>query len=340
MCKYTQEVLQSPCDHISPSTLCTLLDQKALNMSEYELFEAVLQWAAAECQHLGLQPTSANRRSVLIKTGALNKIRFLVLSLQQFSEGPESSGVLMPEEISAVKLILSDIENNGNIPRRENDIISWKDSNRSLSESDSGIFDGDSPLKNAKATTSLLPNGMSCILHPRSTILIKQLYCARKFLKMAVTVSGFLRLLTKVQVDRNMTVCGVRVFTRLIPQTAFAFAPTFPRDYRENMEVSVLDHQGAVLCRTVYTELVEYNTLATVMFSEPVRFTKGKEYSILSVLPSSGARTHQYPLSFMSQMEKTHGIEFRFCDHADIDGTGAFVRRLDMGFVDAIVFSI
>ena len=346
MCKYTEEVLQSPCEHISPTTLSTLLDQKALNMSEYELFEAILHWAEAECQHLGLQPTCANRRTVLMKAGALSKIRFLVLSLQEFTEGPESSGVLTAEEISALKFALSDIENNGN--GSKDDIICWNDSEKSLSfnsESDDDDDCDNSPLKNgqkscAKPAKLSLPNGMSSVVYPRSRILIKQLYCARKFLKTAVTVSGRLRLLTKVQVDRSVMVSGVRVFTRLIPQSAFTYAPTFPRDYRENMEVCILDHQGALLCRTVYTELVEYNTLATVMLSEPVRFAKGKEYSILLVLPCSGGRTHEYPLSFMSQMEKTQGIEFRFCDHADIDGTGAFVRRLDMGFVDAIVFSI
>lgn len=71
MCKYTEEVLQAPCDHFSPSTLTSLLDQKALNMSEFELFEAVMHWADAECQQLGLQPTGANRRAVLMKAGAL-----------------------------------------------------------------------------------------------------------------------------------------------------------------------------------------------------------------------------------------------------------------------------
>jgi glycerate-2-kinase len=106
------------------------------------------------------------------------------------------------------------------------------------------------------------------------------------------------------------------------------------------MEVCVLDCHGALLCRTVCTDVVEYNTLATVTLSEPVQFVSSKEYSILLVLPWNGGRTHEYPLSFMSQTEKTHGIEFRFCDLADIDGTGAFVRRLDMGFVNAVVFSI
>ncbi|KAJ9586497.1 hypothetical protein L9F63_019855 [Diploptera punctata] len=347
ICKYTEEVLQSPCEHISPTTLSTLLDQEALNMTEYDLFEAVMNWAEAECQHNGLQPTNANRRAVLIKAGALSKIRFLVLTLQEFSDGPETSGVLTAEEISAIRLALSDIENNGNVTKSKDDVICWNGSDKSSSansECDSDVFDN-SGLNNGqnsydRPTKLSLPSGMNCVVHPRSRILIKQLYCARKFLKTAVTVSGRLRLLTKIQVDRSVMVSGVRVFTRLIPQSAFTYAPTFPRDYRENMEVCVLDHQGSFLCRTVYTEHVEYNTFATVMLSEPVRFAKDKEYSILFVLPCSGGRTHEYPLSFMSQMEKSHGIEFRFCDHADINGEGAFVRRLDMGFVDALVFSI
>lgn len=349
MCKYTEEVLQAPCGHISPATIASLLDQKSLNMSELELFEAVLHWAEAECQHLGVQPTGTNRRAVLMKAGALSKIRFLVLSLQQFAEGPECSGVLTAEEISALRDVISDIENNGNVLSEKSGSLSdvnWNNSDDGVShtaKSDNIIPNSNilmnEPKSHEKIAGLSLPSGMSCCLHPRNHIAIKQFYCARRFLKTAVTVSGRLRLLTKVQADRSITVIGVRVFTRLIPQREFAYAPAFPRDYRENMEVCVLDYQGVPLCRTVYTDLVEYNTLATVTLSEPVRFVSGKEYSILLGLPCSGARRHEYPLSFMSQTEKTHGIEFRFCDHADIDGTGAFVRRLDMGFVDAVVFS-
>lgn len=349
MRKYTEEVLQAPCGHISPATLASLLDQKSLNMSELELFEAVLHWAEAECQRLGLQPTGTNRRAVLMKAGVLSKIRFLVLSLQQFTQGPECSGVLTAEEISALRDVISEIENNGNVLSEKSESLSdiyWNNSDDDIShttKSDDNIPNSsllmNEPKSHEKISPLSLPSGMSCSLHPRNRITIKQFYCARRFLKTAVTVSGRLRLLTKVQADRSVTVIGVRVFTRLIPQREFAYAPAFPRDYRENMEVCVLDCEGVHLCRTVYTDLVEYNTLATVTLSEPVRFVSGKEYSILLVLPCSGARTHEYPLSFMSQTEKTNGIEFRFCDHADIDGTGAFVRRLDMGFVDAVVFS-
>lgn len=344
MCKYTEEVLQTPCDHFSPSTLASLLDQKALNMSEFNLFEVVIHWADAECQRLGVQPTGANRRAVLMKAGAFSKIRFLVLSLQQFAEGPERSGVLTAEEISALRDVISDIENNGY------DSCASYDSLKDFTFIDNGVSDttvsSDNPSMNepephTKPLLHLsLPDGISPILYPRERIIIKQFYCIRRCLKTAVTVSGRLRLLTKVQADRNIMVTGVQLFTRLVTQRVFDYAPIFPRNYQENLEVCVLDGQGALLCRTICTNIVEYNTLATVTLSEPVRFLSGKEYSILLVLPCNGGHTHEYPLSFMSQTEKTHGIEFRFCDHADIDGTGAFVRRLDMGFLNAVVFSI
>jgi len=338
MCKYTEEILQTPYDHFSPSTLASLLDQKALNMSEFVLFEAVMHWTDAECQRLGLQPTGANRRAVLVKAGALSKIRFLVLSLQQFEEGPECSGVLTAEEISALRDIISHIENNGSVSFIDNGISDSATSASTVS-SDNPSMNERKPHEKPSLHLSL-PEGISSIFYPRKRISIKQFYCARRFLKTTVTVSGRLRLLTKVQADRNIMVTGVRVFTRLVPQREFVYAPIFPRDYEENMEVSILDSQGALLCRTECTDILEYNTLATVTLFEPVRFVSGKEYSILLVLPCNGGRTHEYPLSFMSQTENTHGIEFRFCDHADIDGTGAFVRRLDMGFVNAVVFSI
>jgi hypothetical protein len=352
MCKYTEEILQAPCYHISPTTLASLLDQEALNMSELELFQAVLHWAGRECEQVGLEPTSGNCRAVLMKAGVLSKMRFLVLSLQQFAEGPECSGVLTAEEISALKYVISDIENNGNgLFGRDNSlayIMSCNPDNGISHTAKSDITTAsDNASKNeTKPNTKLsqhllLPIGMSCILHPRNRISIKRYYCARQFLKTAPTVSGRQWLLTKVQTDRSVMVVGVRVFTRLIPQEEFTYAPTFPRDYQENMEVCVLvnqDNHLALLSRTVYTSLVEYNSLATVTLSEPVRFMSGRQYIIMLLLPCSDGRTHEYPMRFMSLIEKVHGIEFRFCDHADINGQ--FVRRLDMGFVDAIVFSM
>ena len=338
MCKYTEEVLQAPCEHFSPSTLASLLDQKALNMSEFELFEAVMLWAVTECQQLGLQPTGTNHRAVLMKAGALSKIRFLVLSLQQFAEGPECSGVLTAEEIGALRDVISDIENNESVSYVDTGV---SDSSTSSSTVFINSLSMNEPKPHSKPSLHLsIPEGISSIIYPRERIIIKQFYCARRFLKTAVTVSGNLRLLTKVQADENIMVTGVRVFTRLVPQQDFVYAPIFPRNYRENMEVCILDWQGALLCRTVCTDIVEYNTVATVTLIEPVRFVSGKEYSILLMLPHSGGHKHEYPLSFMTQTEKSHGIKFRFCDHSDIDGTSAFVRRLDMGFVNAVVFSI
>ncbi|PSN40271.1 hypothetical protein C0J52_11910 [Blattella germanica] len=328
--------IESPCDHISSTTLATLLDQKSLNITEVALFAAILRWAESKCQKLGLKSTGANLRAVLMKAGALSKIRFLVLSFEEFAKGPVASGILTEEEITALRYAIAEID-------RKRIVSSYKDK--------------DLPhyLKTPRTVTYTcyhphtfvvedidfsLPNGISCSLEPRNRISITQFYCARKLLKTAVTVSGHLRLLTKVQVDRNITVSGIRFFTRLISQREFSYAPSFPRNYKENMEVCILDDQGELLCRTVYTEVVEYNTLATLTLSEPVPFANGKEYSILLALSCNGRPVHDYPLSFMSQTEKSHNIEFRFCDHADLNGRGTFVRRLDTGFVNTIVFSM
>ncbi|XP_046997769.1 BTB/POZ domain-containing protein 6-like [Schistocerca americana] len=300
MCGHTKEVLKSVDGHMSSHTLNVLLSQHKLNISETELFETCIQWAEVQCSEKGLERTPENMRAILMKAGALSKIRFLSLTVQEFAEGPESSGILTPEEIAVLKAVI--LEKHG-------DLIP-------------------------------LPEGMCSVPYSRDKIAIKQFYCARKFLKTAVTISGHIRLLTKVLVDKYVKVSGIRVFTRLVPQSEFNLAHGLPREYRENLDVSVLDQHGTVLSRTLFTDVVEYNTLSTVNFEEPIVFSSNKEYSILMVLPCLRGDVHEYPLSFMSQTEKSRGIEFRFFDHADIDGNGTFVRRLDMGFVDAIVYSV
>lgn len=306
MCGHTKEVLKSANGHLSLHTLNELLSRNELNVSEIQLFESCLLWAEVQCNEQGISASSENVRNILKEVGAFHKIRFLSLTLKEFSEGPEVSGILMPDEIYVLKEILKQRD----------------------SRTDSFSIEG------------VVPKGISRNVCSRGSLPIKQYYCARKFLKTAITVSGNLRLLTKVSADKSITVSGVRIFTRLVPPGEFNFVTDFPKVYNENLELAVIDHQGNILSKSVFKDVVEYNTLASIYFNEPVRFKSNKYYNIHLILPAIGGHCYEYPLSFMSQTEKNRGIEFRFCDLADINGTGAFVRQLDMGFLDAIIYSL
>nr|CAD7571852.1 unnamed protein product [Timema californicum] len=348
--KHTEEVLHLYNGQMSGSFLTTILDQNSLNISELELFETALNWAYLECQEAGFQQTGSNCRAMLDRVGALSKIRFLSLTPEEFSKGPGQSGVLASEEIEALCLALCDIQNKNTSDSNIFDKDWPHSSNEELNcdRNNGNVVLLNTMLKSTLSNKSCLPvnisktlrrHGLSCVMRPRGRISVPQYYCARRFLKTAVTVSGNLRLLTKVHVSRNIVMTGLRFFTRLTPQCEFTYSQSFPHDYRENIEVCVLDQLGEPLCNTIFSEKVVYNTIATLTLSEPVRFTGDKEYSIHVILPVSTGLTFEYPLSFMSQTERSQDVEFRFCDHADINDNGTFVRRLDMGFLDTIVFS-
>nr|CAD7460518.1 unnamed protein product [Timema tahoe] len=348
--KHTEEVLHLSKGQMSGSFLTTILDQNSLNISELELFETALNWAYLECQEAGFQQTGSNCRAMLDRVGALSKIRFLSLTPEEFSKGPGQSGVLASDEIEALCLALCNIQNKNTSDPNIFDKDWPHSSNEELNcdRNNGNVVLLNTMLKSTLADKSCLPvnisktlrrHGLSCVMRPRGRISVPQYYCARRFLKTAVTVSGNLRLLTKVHVSRSIVMTGLRFFTRLTPQREFTYSQSFPHDYRENIEVCVLDQLGEPLCNTIFSEKVVYNTLATLTLSEPVRFTGDKEYSIHVILPASTGLTFEYPLSFMSQTERSQDVEFRFCDHADINDNGTFVRRLDMGFLDTIVFS-
>ncbi|GLG92604.1 BTB/POZ domain-containing protein 9 [Gryllus bimaculatus] len=318
LCQHASEVLKAPGSHPSPLALRTVLEQNALNIGEAELFEVTLEWAHEERRQMGLDNSPEGVRSTLLKAGLLSRLRMLCMSLQEFNDGPLRSGILSSQEAYALQCALQNLRNKDSIggKLKVEEKKFYGHSNQSVD----------------------VPPGWSGITQPRARISINQFYCVRRFLKTAVTVSGQVRLLANVQADHSVVVSGVRIFTRLVPAAFSCF--TTPQKYKENIEVSVLDSQGSVLCRTHFRDVVEYNTLATVTLTEAVRFSAGKEYSFLFVLPTDEEHAFEYPLSFMAQTERTRDIEFRFCDHADIGGTGMFVRRLDMGYVDAVVYSV
>ncbi|XP_077394081.1 BTB/POZ domain-containing protein 6-B-like [Festucalex cinctus] len=81
---------------IDAPTLEVILRRETLNAKEAVVFEAVENWAAAECQRRGLAPTARNRRQVLGK--ALYLVRVPAMSLEEFADGAAQSDILTLEE--------------------------------------------------------------------------------------------------------------------------------------------------------------------------------------------------------------------------------------------------
>lgn len=77
-------------------TLESVLARETLNCKEMHLFEAALNWAAAECARRDLEATPQNKRSVL--GSALYLVRIPTMSLEEFANGAAQLGILTLQE--------------------------------------------------------------------------------------------------------------------------------------------------------------------------------------------------------------------------------------------------
>ena len=82
---------------ISQTTLTTLLKLDHMNVSEVELFRAVLRWSDSQCSKKGMKPTRENKRSVI--GDAIYHLRFLAMPRNDFTHNVAESGLLTNEEI-------------------------------------------------------------------------------------------------------------------------------------------------------------------------------------------------------------------------------------------------
>ncbi|ROT60912.1 BTB/POZ domain-containing protein 2 [Penaeus vannamei] len=82
---------------IDHNTLCLVLERDTLRIREAKLFQATVRWSEAECEREGLPVTSANQRQELGR--ALSLIRFPLMTVEEFAQGPAQSGILTDREV-------------------------------------------------------------------------------------------------------------------------------------------------------------------------------------------------------------------------------------------------
>ncbi|KAK8396915.1 hypothetical protein O3P69_005125 [Scylla paramamosain] len=79
------------------STLCMVLERDTLRIREAKLFEAAVRWSEAECEREGMPVTGANQRKLL--GPALSLVRFPLMTVEEFAQGPAQSGILTDREV-------------------------------------------------------------------------------------------------------------------------------------------------------------------------------------------------------------------------------------------------
>lgn len=116
MCAYKTLASEAFMD-ISHKTLISLLKRKTLNITEVELFQAMLKWSDRECLKNGLQATAKNRRALL------GDALYLRTTHKEFALYVSFSGLLTADEIVSI----FEKFNGGDHERTD---LKWKQSKR------------------------------------------------------------------------------------------------------------------------------------------------------------------------------------------------------------------
>ncbi|CAB4008512.1 BTB POZ domain-containing 6-B-like [Paramuricea clavata] len=92
-----QVVASEHFNNISQKTLASLLKLDCLDISEVELFQAVLKWSDFQCSKKDMDATRENRRSLI--GDAIYDLRFLAMNEKEFAKNVATSELLTSEEI-------------------------------------------------------------------------------------------------------------------------------------------------------------------------------------------------------------------------------------------------
>ncbi|XP_022112350.1 uncharacterized protein LOC110991325 [Pieris rapae] len=284
---------------------------------------------------------------------AIEKIRFLTLSAQQFAEGPARSSLLTESE--AFTVLMNILSNNSDVPMPTG-FSTCRSPRKQLigcgpsCNMTTFVVDTPSPVAVEQVwdNSRPAPSTNTCPSYPRPTrheslwpVLgmvvdhterhnsdLHKIYCQRAVVQQTDCLNtSVLDCSVTFMVDKNICLLGVQVPTQA-PSEESAVTGSGAGGYSELLYAHLLDADGARLTYTHYTSRVPYRHLLDIMFNRPVYIQRNKVYKVGIVFNKVG----WYPMGTCAQQVAAESVFFNF-------GIGQSSDSVRDGLIRSIIFT-
>ncbi|XP_049871184.1 uncharacterized protein LOC126370386 [Pectinophora gossypiella] len=297
---------------------------------------------------------------------AIEKIRFLTLTPQQFAEGPARSTLLTESESFAV--LMNILSSNSDVPMPTG-FSTCRVPRKQLIGGPSSMptftVDTPSPVMLDMSSLDRPANPEPCMQYPRPARFegagssgihnvvsssrlapslvfpsalagegcrageAARLYCRRGVVQQTDCLNtSVLDCSVTFMVDKNICLLGVQVPTQAPSEGSAAAPGRAGEGYSELLYAHLLDADGARLTYTHYTNRVPYRHLLDIMFNRPVYIQRNKVYKVGIVFNKVG----WYPLGTCAQQVSAESVFFNF-------GIGQSSDSVRDGLIRSIIFT-
>ncbi|XP_068623391.1 uncharacterized protein [Battus philenor] len=322
----------------------------------------------ADTSEVVIEPTPKPEEPKKIKDGkekptirnAVEKIRFLTLTPQQFAGGPARSSLLTESESFAV--LMNILSSNSDVPMPRG-FSTCRVTRKQLigggSSCNMPTFTVDTPSPVAVEQTWTIPvtcsiyqrpprvegvrlpsmmynrchSGLGMVDHVDRGTELTKIYCQRPIIHHTDCMNtSVLDCSVTFMVDKNICLWGVQVPTQAPSEetraTSNSSASTSTGGYCELLYAHLLDADGARLTYTHYTSRVPYRHLLDIMFNRPVYIQRNKVYKVGIVFNKVG----WYPMGRCAQQVAAESVFFNF-------GIGQSSDCVRDGLIRSIIFT-
>ncbi|CAG9567556.1 unnamed protein product [Danaus chrysippus] len=300
--------------------------------------------APTQTKHLDKLGDKKERPSI---RRAVEKIRFLTLSPQQFAAGPARSVLLSESEAFAVLMHILNAHTDVALPEGfSTSRVPRKQLISSNCNMPTFTVDTPSPVSVEQVWGELHPrpsrhdgvklplsihnpvSGMVVLEHLERHSDGHKMYCQRALVQHTDCLNtNSLDCSVTFMVDKNICLLGIQAPTQAPSEESGGYV-CGGGGYSELLYAHLLDADGARLTYTHYTHRVPYRHLQDIMFNRPVYIQKNKVYKVAIVFNKVG----WYPIGLCAQQVTAEGVSFNF-------GIGHNCDTIRDGLIRSIIFT-